>query len=191
MSLPLLNYLAFQVGWFACVLSAAHHRPLLGLLVTLLLLVLHLALTRDLLAEAKLLLACAVIGTVFDSLLLWSGWVSYPSGEWIPGLAPYWIVAMWLLFSATLNLSMAWMKGRWVLAAVLGLSGGPLSYLAGQELNAINLVNREAALITLGLGWAFIMPLLCLLAQRWNGFAQVTGNAAPTGWLSEKVKRHV
>lgn len=188
MNLAVLNYVTFQIGWFACVLSAANQRPLLGLVVSLLVLGLHLALTRDVRAEVKLLLACAVIGTAFDSLLLWSGWVSYPNGEWIDGLAPYWIVAMWLLFSATLNLSMAWMKGRWVLASVMGLIGGPLSYLGGQELGAIRLENSQAALIALGLGWAIIMPLLCLLAQRWNGFPPLVDKAATAGRFNEWVK---
>ena len=172
MKLSLINYVAFQIGWFACVLSAAHGRPVLGLMMALLLLGLHLALATQFWPEVKLMLACAVIGVTFDSLLLASGWISYPNGEWIPGLAPFWIVAMWLLFAATLNLSMAWMKGRMVLASVMGLIGGPLSYIAGQELGAIRLEQPEAALMAIAIAWAGLMPLLCLLAQRWNGFAR-------------------
>jgi hypothetical protein len=189
MKLSLLNYVTFQIGWLACVMFAAANLPLLGLTVALLVLTLHLALATRFWAEVKILLACAAIGTVFDSLLLASGWVSYPNGEWIPGLAPYWIVVMWLLFGATLNLSMAWLKGRMVPAAFLGLLGGPLSYIAGQNLGAIRLENPEAALITVALAWTGLMPLLCLLAQRWDGFPRDDAAAAVlTGWRCDRVK---
>lgn len=188
MKLSLLNYVTFQVGWLALVVSAAYDRPMLGLLVALMVLGLHLALVSRFWAEVKLLLACAAIGTVFDSLLLASGWVSYPNGEWIPGLAPYWIVAMWLLFAATLNLSMAWMKGRMVLAALMGLLGGPISYIAGRNLGAIQLENPQAALIAVALAWAVMMPMLCRLAQRWDGFPRENSAAMVlTGWCSDRV----
>jgi hypothetical protein len=96
---------------------------------------------------------------------------------------------MWFLFAATLNLSMAWLKGRTYLAVFMGALGGPLSYIAGQNLGAIRLENPEAALILVALAWAFIMPALCLLAQRMNGFERNTAGAVVlTGWSSEQVK---
>lgn len=188
MKLSLVNYVTFQIGWFACVLSAANGRPLLGLLVALLVLGLHLSLAPRFCTELKMLLACAAIGTAFDSLLLASGWVSYSNGEWIPGLAPYWIVAMWFLFSSTLNLSMAWLKGKVLLGAFMGLLGGPLSYIAGQNLGAIRLENPEAALIAVAIAWTFIMPVLCILAQRWDGFLrEPSAMVVQTGWCSDRV----
>lgn len=191
MNLSIINYLTFQLGWFACVLSAASGRPALGLLTALLVLGLHLALARQLWNEVRLILASGAIGTVFDSLLLATGWVSYPSGAWLPGLAPYWIVAMWLLFGATLNLSMGWLKGRPLLAAFTGAVGGPLSYIAGEKLGAIRLENPDAALAMLAVAWAFIMPALAVLAQRWNGFrTEYQARPALTGWSSTGVEDH-
>jgi hypothetical protein len=188
MKLSLINYVSFQIGWFACVLSAANGRPLLGLLVSVLVIALHLRLTQRRWTELKLLLGCAAIGTVFDSLLLATGWVSYPNGEWLPWLAPYWIVAMWFLFASTLNLSMAWLKGRLWLAAFMGALGGPLSYIAGQKLQAIRLENPEPALIVVAIAWAVIMPALTLLAQKLNGFERdVIPAVVQTGWCSDRV----
>jgi hypothetical protein len=140
----------------------------------------------------KLILACTAVGLVFDSLLLATRWVSYPNGEWLPGMAPYWIVAIWLLFATTLNLSMGWLKGRLPLAVMLGALGGPLSYIAGEKLGAMRLENPEAALIALAVAWAIIMPVLSLLAQRWNGFS-IEDEARPvlTGWASAGVKENV
>lgn len=191
MKLSALNYVLFQAGWFACVMSAAHGQPLLGLIAVVLILGLHLSLARDLRNELKLVLACAAIGLVLDSLLLATGWVSYPNGNWIPGVAPYWIVALWLLFSTTLNLSMGWLKGRAWMAALLGAVGGPLSYVAGQKLGAIRLENPEAALVAIAIAWALVTPLLCLLAQRWNGFPnEQKSQPVLTGWREAGVNDH-
>ena len=84
----------------------------------------------------------AVIGAGFDSALVNSGWVSYASGQFSAYIAPYWIITMWMLFATTLNVSMRWMRGKPVLAAVFGLIGGPAAYLAGQKLGGIILVER-------------------------------------------------
>ncbi len=189
MKLSLINYFTFQTGWLACTVSAANGRPLLGLLVAVLVIAVHLSLANRRWTEIKLLLSCAAIGTAFDSLLMATTWVSYPNGEWLPGLAPYWIVAMWFLFASTLNLSLAWLKGRVYLAAFMGALGGPLSYIAGKNLGAIRLENPEAALVTVALAWTFIMPALCLLAQRMNGFERdASGAVVLTGWSSEQAK---
>ena len=42
---------------------------------------------------------------VFDTLLVWLGWFTYSSGTLIAGTAPHWMVALWMLFATTLNLS--------------------------------------------------------------------------------------
>jgi len=191
MKLQLFNYVAFQAGWLACVLSAAYGRPEWGLMIAVILTALHLGLARRRCIEARLLLCCAAAGMLFDSLLLATGWVSYPNGEWLPGLAPYWIVAMWVLFASTLNLSLAWLKGRFYLAVLLGATGGPLSYIAGQQMNAIQLESPAAALTLLAAGWAIMMPAMAQLAQHMNGFESApSGKVISGSWCSERVVGH-
>ena len=165
----LLNFAAFQIGWFACVLGAANGLPWLGPVVVAAVVALHLALVRRPLPELYLLLAAMLIGLVLDSLLLATGWLRYSAGLWLPGLAPYWIVSMWALFATTLNVSMGWMRGRPVLTVLMGAVGGPLSYLAGEKLGAIELTQPIAALAALSLAWAMAMPLLMWLAARFDG----------------------
>ena len=135
---------------------------------------LHLGFSRRPGRELRLVGAAMLLGLVVDSVLLATGWLSYPNGQWIPGLAPYWIVAMWGLFATTLNVSMAWLRGRPVLAVLMGAVGGPLSYLAGEKLGAIELVPPLPALAALALAWALAMPLLMRLAERFDGVRAVT-----------------
>jgi hypothetical protein len=87
----------------------------------------------------------------------------------VPGVAPYWILAMWALFSTTLNLSMGWLKNSLVLASVMGAIFGPLSYVAGQRLGAIVLVDFVSSMVMLAIIWALVMPILVFAASRFDG----------------------
>lgn len=169
----LVNFIGFQVGWFSSVMGAAAQMPWLGPVVFAVVALIHLRQAHRPDLELLLVIAAGFIGIWFDSALVALGWVSYPSGQFSPMLAPYWIVTMWMLFATTLNRSMAWLKGRSVLAAVLGGIAGPASYYAGQKLGGIEFVEPTAALTALSVGWAIVMPLLMMLAERLDGFRQV------------------
>jgi hypothetical protein len=164
-----INFVAFQLGWFSSVIGAAKQMPWLGPVAFLVVLLLHLRMVRRPLAEVGLVIACGIIGMLFDSLLVAAGWVTYPSGLFSDILAPYWIVTMWMLFGTTLNMSLGWLKGRPLLAALMGVIGGPLSYIAGHKLGGIEFLNYHAAIAALAVGWALFMPLLMTLASRLDG----------------------
>jgi hypothetical protein len=164
-----LNFVFFQLGWFASVIGAANQLPWIGPAVVALVVAWHLHTAERATEEALLIVLCAAIGVLFDSLLVALGWVQYPSGMLAPWLAPYWIIGMWILFATTLNFSLRWLRGRAWLGAVLGLTGGPLSYVAGAELGGIEFVDRVASLTALALGWALILPALVAVARRLDG----------------------
>jgi len=188
----LINYVVFQAGWIGCVWGAASGRPWLGLLVVASGVVMHLLMARQPGREAALLLVCAAVGLVFESALLWSGWVAYPNGSWLPGVAPYWMIALWILFGTTLNLSMRSLRSRPWLSAVLGAIGGPVSYLAGEELGAISLLQPTPALVTLALGWALMLPPLFRLAARFDGFAEPRrAGLVQASWREVRESSHV
>lgn len=167
----LLNLIAYQAAWFAAVLGAARGLPWVGALAIAAAILLHLVRVPRARPELVLILAAGLIGAVLDSLLVLSGWVAYPSGMLIEGLAPYWMVAMWMLFATTLNVSLSWLKRRRATAALFGLLGGPLAYFAGERLGGISLDPLSPALISIALGWAVAMPLLTILAERFDGVA--------------------
>ncbi|WP_454062864.1 DUF2878 domain-containing protein [Candidatus Nitrospira salsa] len=173
MSKTIINLLLFQVGWFACVLSGATQCPWIGALVAICIVVFHLfrAHTRE--AELKLVLIAVVIGAVWDSLLVWLNWLQYSSGILIPHTAPYWIVLMWALFATILNVSLRWLRGRWLIAALAGAIGGPLAYYGGFRLGALEFGDQSAALIALAVGWAVITPILIIVSEKFDGYASV------------------
>lgn len=164
-----LNFILFQLGWFTCVLGAANDVAWLGPVTVLAIVIIHLVLCLRPSAELKLVLWAMTLGLATDSLLLASGWLSYPGGSLAGSFAPYWIVAMWALFATTLNVSMRWLKGRFGLAILMGAIGGPLSYYGGQKLGAMVFIAPVQALIALAIAWAIAMPLLMWLAERFDG----------------------
>ncbi|MEM7430748.1 MAG: DUF2878 domain-containing protein [Pseudomonadota bacterium] len=171
--LYILNFIAFQIGWFSSVFGGAKQMPWLGPAIVMIALVLHFYFARRPLREVWLVIGCAAMGTVFDSILVVTGWVAYPSGMLFETMAPYWIISMWMLFATTLNVSMRWLRGREALAAVFGFIGGPLAYIAGQKIGGIELIDPVAALLTLGIGWAVMMPILLRMSETFDGFGDL------------------
>lgn len=173
MKRTLVNFVAFQVGWFACVSGAASGLPWVGVLVVGLVIGLHLVLAARPGQELRLVLLAVVMGLVFDSLLVKSGWLQYAGGAAFAGMAPYWILAMWALFATTLNVSMGWLKNKPGLAVLMGAIFGPLSYMAGQRLGALEFINFNSAILALVFIWALAMPLLMLAAGRFDGIRKL------------------
>ncbi len=164
------NFVLFQYGWFACVLSAAALAPWFGAVSAIAVAAIHLWLAPRPQAELALILAAVAIGTLWDSLLVALGWLRYPSGEITPWLAPYWIIALWALFATTLNVSLRWLRGRTALAAAFGAFGGPLAFYAGHRLGAVEIPDMATTLGVLALGWAVLTPALLAIARRLDGF---------------------
>jgi hypothetical protein len=174
MNSKLLNFLFFQTGWMACVLGAANGMPWLGLIAVGVAAIVHFKMASNARQEGCLMLLAVLIGLIFDSLLVGSGWVAYPNGMVVAGVAPYWILALWALFATTMNVSMSWIKTNVGVAALLGAIGGPLSYMAGQRLGGLQFVDYTAGIIALALIWAIATPLLVVAARRYNGFRAVS-----------------
>jgi hypothetical protein len=164
------NFLVFQIGWFACVLGGAHGLPWVGTGIALAIVAWHLTRAVRPKQELRLVLSAAAIGALFDSMLVALGWLAYPSGTLIAGTAPHWIVALWMLFATTLNLSLAWLRRRLFIAVLFGAVGGPLAYLGGAKLGAMSILAPTPALIALAVGWALLTPVLVNLSMRFDGF---------------------
>jgi len=160
----LLNFAMFYLGWFACVGGAGRGVLWLGPVVVAALIVAHLCLTSNRVQEAKLIVVAGFFGFVCDTLQASAGLYAFTNTSAAPWLCPPWMVALWMLFATTLNGSMGWLAGRFGLAAALGAVFGPLSYLAGARLGAIELhANAFVSLAAIAVAWAGAMPaLLCL-----------------------------
>jgi hypothetical protein len=159
-----LNFAMFYLGWFACVGGAAGGRVWLGPAVVAGLLLVHLALTSNRGQEASLILLAGLMGFAGDTVQASIGLYAFTDTSIAPWLCPPWMVALWMLFATTLNSSMRWLAGRYGLGSVLGAVFGPLSYVAGARLGAIDLyANTPLTLAAIAIAWAGVMPTLLWL----------------------------
>ena len=177
----LFNFIAFQIGWFACVLGGAYGWPMLGVAVATVIIALHLRRAARPRREAVLIVLSGLLGFVADSLLTGPGLLKFPSGQFHPQLAPYWMVAMWMLFATTFNVSLRWLRGRLGLAALLGMIAGPLAYYGGAQLGGVALANPPAGLIAVAGIWTLAMPLLLAIANHCDCMAETVPTSAEPG----------
>jgi hypothetical protein len=164
------NFLAFQVGWWACVLGAARGSPWLGPLVMVLLLAFHLRQVPDKSAALRVVLQVGLLGTIVDSGLGYLGVLQFRDSLITSWLCPPWLIAMWMIFATTLRSSLGWLAGRYWAAAVLGGIFGPVSYCAGREFGSLSLGgNVWLAVAALSALWAVLMPFLVWWASVQTG----------------------
>ncbi len=175
MSTPrvVLNFILFQLGWFACVLGAANQLPWLAFVVVICLLGVQLVFTPNPVKELQLILVVFVIGAIFDQLLLNHGVVRYQANGWSAGLVPIWIIGLWIAFASTLNASLRWLQNRRLIAALFGVIGGPLAYMAAEKLGAVTLTITPSSHIVLAIGWGVLTPLMVHLSKKFDGYAHV------------------
>jgi hypothetical protein len=167
--IPTVYFIIGQIGWFACVLSAARGMAWIGVAVVALLIAAHLWRASRPRRELKLLLSVAAIGAIWESAAVSFGVLGYPGGVDIRGLAPLWIVALWALFAAQFNTTYQWLKTRIGVAALLGAVAGPLSFRAGAALGAVRFLQPRMSVVAVGVAWAMLLPIVVLLARRWDG----------------------
>lgn len=165
MKSTLFNLGLFKLGWFACVFGAAAGRPGIGAAAVALAVVVHLVRTDNPQGEARLLLAAALIGLIWETTLVSGGILDYGDGSFAGGLAPYWIVGMWVLFATTMNVGMRWLRRSMAVAAIAGAIGGPVSFLAGERAGAVAFGDPVVSLAVISVGWALLLPLLVAIAQ--------------------------
>jgi hypothetical protein len=160
----LLNVAMFYLGWFACVGGAGRGHFWLGPVLVAGLLLVHISLTANRAQEGYLIMLAGLLGFVSDTVQASLGLYAFTNTSVAPWLCPPWMVALWMIFAATLNGSMHWLAGRFALGAALGAICGPLSYLAGARLGAIELhANMPVTLTAIAVAWACAMPTLLLL----------------------------
>ncbi|MDX1777216.1 MAG: DUF2878 domain-containing protein [Desulfobulbales bacterium] len=162
-----INFILFQVCWFACVVGAAYELGWLGpLLVTAAVPLQILLLTEHRKSEALFVVICGLAGFVLESLLI-AGNIYAPVNPVWGRFSPPWMTALWFNFAMLTSISLAWLKGKYLLAAVLGGIFGPLAYWGGEKLGAIILNSAFVqGYLPLALVWALALPCLIYIHTK-------------------------
>jgi hypothetical protein len=161
-----IGFVGFQSSWAASVLGASSGIYWLGPVFVVAWFIISVLLSGAI--RRDLILACiaAFVGICIDSALLALHAFS-PNGTGPLGLSPFWMVGLWVNFATILNTAFAWVKGHYLLAAILGAAGGPFAYYSGAKLGAAVLAEPlMLSLALIGLGWAIAFPFLVWTSER-------------------------
>ncbi len=165
-----INLSLFKFGWLVVVFSAAAGLAEVGAATVALIALVHLVRANKISYELALLVIAGAIGLAWETLLVQTGVLSYPTSSTNTALAPYWIVAMWVLFATTLNVGMKWLRKNLLITAIAGAICGPLSFVAGQKAGAVDLADNS--ILVIGLGWAVLLPAVTMIARTLDGYDQ-------------------
>ena len=120
----------------------------------------HLLTCRDQATEARLIIAVTFIGSSIDSMLSVWGIFGFENGI----LIPLWLITLWACFAATIGHSLSFLrKSKW-LQWFVGTFIAPLSYVAGQSLEAVSFsLTTLATYMILAAIWGPLLIVLFLL----------------------------
>lgn len=177
----ILNAAAFNVGWFACVLSSRWGEPLAAIPIVGAIVAINLFLItpREKRASETIAIASvAAIGTLVDTLNLAFGVLGF---AWSTAVFVPWIACFWLNFACTLNTSLRWLARMPLIAGALGVISAPGTYFFGAKLGALTLHETPwIALAVLAVQWFVMLPAMSLLARRVRQ-GQASSLSAPSG----------
>ena len=150
------NALCFQCIWWLGVLYQNQF-----IIISILLVLLHFAVSKNKKSDLLVLLAVSSLGIVVDISLVHFGVFEFST-------PPLWLALLWCFFALTLNSSLAFAhKLRLPLQVILGGISGSLSYLAGANLGAVTLplgtVYSVAIFIVI---WCVLFPVSMTIAAR-------------------------
>ena len=175
-----VNYLLYQSGWFACILGAAWGWPVTGFLIAAALTAVHLWCSAERAIETRLVLLALALGLVVEAFQVRHGTYRFTSGAVVAWMSPPWLLMMWAQFATTFRSSLRAIMTSPARAALFGVLGGPIAFVAGERLGAVTLARPLApGLVRLGVAWGVA---LCVCAV----FARASGSvprpeAAPEG----------
>jgi hypothetical protein len=160
----ILNLSGFQVGWFLCVLSPSYGLLYVGEIWIGLYILFTLSQLQDKQSAFFRILVIGTFGATTDGILAQFGIISFPTA--MESWTPTYLYAIWYGFAAALEIPLNWLKGRYGLASILAFVFGPLNYLAGANLGAINFIfPQNTTLLIIAVSWAIQLPLLLAIAN--------------------------
>ncbi len=156
---PLLNIAIYQLVWFIAIIGGD---GLVWLALTLI--VGHFLLTPLPKTDLALLVLVLLIGIVVDGALRLNGFFIFVDDHFP---IPLWLGSIWMALATLFNHSLAWLKSRLWLAALLGVTGGPAAYIAGGRLGAAEFsLSLPWSIAVLALVWGLLVPGLVWLSGK-------------------------
>ncbi len=162
-----INAVLFQITWFACVLGSAKGLTWPAIVSFMALACYQLQAKNRHANDLHLLVLSIALGLIVDTFWVQSGMMIFTENGPIDGLAPLWIIFLWMGFALTINHSLYWLSKHPALPALMGLFGGPMSYFAGLKFGAVEYQqNYVLVSLALGIAWALALVVMVRFNQK-------------------------
>jgi hypothetical protein len=154
----LANGVMFNLTWLGIVMT---HSIVYAPVFALLHLAIHFSVMGKGWLEFRVICVVTVLGCILDLMLFRLGVFT---GAEISLMPPFWLVCLWPVLATTLLHAFSSLRGRYLIAAVLGAIGGVASYTAGTRLTEVAFGYGLYGPIIIGVLWAVLFPTLLELA---------------------------
>lgn len=112
------------------------------------------------------MLAACLLGIMVDSTQQALGLFNFTRDPVWPFWLPLWVFVIWAQFATLFHFALHWLSGRYFIAAMFGLVGGPFAYWAGIRMGAASFGDKPIlTIVILAIVWALVTPLLCRLSD--------------------------
>lgn len=163
----IINAVLFQITWFACALGSANNALWPAILSCSALAAYQLQNKHRHHNDVKLIVIAIALGLIIDSAWIQLNFITYAAQFPATGIAPLWIIILWIGFALTINHSLSWLDKHPLLPALSGLIFAPLSYFAGVKFGAINFIASPIIVsVALGIAWAIAMTIMVKISKR-------------------------
>ena len=159
--LAAVQFIVYQVVWFACAFSDVWQMPWLGPVAAIAYLY---WVSGDLPVVWRAAATMGLVGAICDTTLMHMGLISFDTSLWPSWLSPAWMIALWACFSVPIITGLGWLADKPWLAVILGGIGGPMAYAGGAKMGAMELGDPTMSLIAIGVAWGMVTPM----AVRWG-----------------------
>ena len=164
----ILNAITFYTYWWLSFWGASKGIYYIGPLIAILYFILHFYLIENKVKEFKYMLFCILVGFMFESFLLYTGFINYNgllSQKY--AIVPIWVIILWGGYALTAFHSFKYISGRYLVSFIIGTFLCPLIYIAGDRVGAIYL-NYEITFsyIVLMVMWSIIFPIMNYVSVR-------------------------
>ena len=171
-----------QIAWWASALGAAHGMWWPGTLAGIAVTALAFAVLEHPRALALAIAAALVAGIAVESTLAAAGLVTYGAPVPAIGLAPIWLVALWMAFATSTGMISGLVGDHrpYLWSALLGAVTAPPTYFVGERFGALAIAGPMApTLVAIAVLWGIALPLLVWIWRRSLGAATTAQTGSP------------
>ena len=160
------NAVAFYIYWWLSLFGTSKDNFYIGPLVAVFYFIFHFIIVTEKMKDFKCMLFCICIGIIFESILLYSGFLKY-KGFLNHLIVPFWVITLWAGYALTAFHSFKYMKGRYFVSLIIGGFIGPFIHISGNQVGAI-IFNYDilTSYFVLMAMWSVFFPLMNYISVK-------------------------